>query len=132
MKVKLFVPLMLLLFFTSGCAYTIVNKSFSIHTGNSIQTRPKNDSCFTKHIDIVHFTEDSMQLYYRKVYICRTMNGKTKTEETRLAETLSYRLKGNMVLAPAAVYDTLELRGRRLKTKYGAFLKRARNLKEVP
>jgi hypothetical protein len=132
MNAKLFIPLILMPFITSGCAYTIANKSFLIHAGNSTQTTPKNDSCFTKHIDIVHFTDDSLQLYYREVHICQTKNGKTKTEETRLAETLPYYLKGNIVLAPTAVYDTLELRARGLKTKYGTVLKRVRNLKKVP
>lgn len=129
MREKITLQLALLLFFTSGCASTIANKTFSIHTGNSIQTRPKNDSCFTKHIDIVHFNGDDMQLYYREVYICHTKKGKTKTEDIRLAETFPYTFKNNQVIAPMAVYDTLELKRGRLKTKYGAFMRRVRNFK---
>lgn len=132
MKENRFMLLALLLLFTSGCASTIANKSFSIHTGNSIQTRPKNDSCFTKHIDILHFTDDNMQLYYRSVYICRTKKGKTKTEDLRLGETFPYTFKNNKVIAPMAVYDTLELKWGRLKTKYGAFMKRNRKFDKEP
>ena len=127
MEVKLFISLALLLFFTTGCVNTIANKSFSIYTGNSVQTRPKNDSCYTKHVDIVRFTDDSLQLYYREIHICQTKNGRTRAEETRLAETLPYSKAGNMIITPTAVYDTLELRRGRLKTKYGAYLKRGRN-----
>jgi len=128
MKAKLFTLLTLLSFLATGCINTIANRSFSIHTGNSIQTRPKNDSCFTKHIDIVHFTTDSQQLYYREIHICKTKNGKTKTEETRLAETLPYYRTGNTIVSPTAVYDTLELRKGRLKTKYGDSFKAVKKL----
>jgi len=129
MREKLFLQLASLLFFTSGCATTVTNKTFSLHTGNSIQTRPKNDSCFTKHIDIVHFNGDNMELYYREIYICRTRKGRTKTEDTRLGETFPYTFKNNAVIAPMAVYDTLVLKRGRLKTKYGDFMKRVRNFK---
>lgn len=129
MREKLFLQLASLLFITSGCATTVTNKTFSLHTGNSIQTRPKNDSCFTKHIDIVHFNGDNMELYYREIHICRTKKGRTKTEDTRLGETFPYTFENNTVIAPMAVYDTLVLKRGRLKTKYGDFMKRVRNFK---
>lgn len=106
----------------SACSSNIVNRSFVIYTGKSFRTVPLNDSCFTKHIDIVHFTNENQQLYYKEVYICKTQKGRTKKVETRLGETFHYSVFDNKIITPGAVYDTLEITGRGLKTRDG-FLK---------
>ncbi|WP_316834393.1 hypothetical protein [Pedobacter nutrimenti] len=106
----------------SACSSNIVNRSFAIYTGKSFRTVPLNDSCYTKHIDIVHFTNENQQLYYKEVYICKTQKGRTKKEETRLGETFQYSIFDNKIITPGAVYDTLEITRRGLKTEHG-FLK---------
>lgn len=136
MKVKIPILLLILSLYSGACSRGIVNRSFVIHAGNSYQTAPSNDSCYTKHIDIVHFTNENQQLYYREVYICKTKGKQTIKEETRLGETFTYSMTGNKIITPDAVYDTLEIRGRKLRTKYGFFMrplsaKKAREYRNV-